>query len=122
MSSAIVRAVLVLGVSLLLGTAQLSAGQAQKPAEPQKKGGGSHSMTGCLQKGTDANTWTLTNVEKVKTVEIVEVASGVNLAPHVGHKITITGTTVPAAKEGAAKGGGHRMKIDQVKMVSAACP
>src|SRR5713226_7157830 len=60
------------------------------------QGAKAHSMTGCLQKGTEANTFMLTNVEGKgpKTVEIV--ASTANLTPHIGHKIEITGTTVSA--------------------------
>jgi hypothetical protein len=98
----------------------------KKPAE--------HSMTGCLDKGETANTWKLTNVtgKGPKTVEIVEVASGVDLAPHVGHTVTITGTAV-STKEAAAKEGvtgtkgmkeekkEHHMKADAVKMVSDTC-
>jgi hypothetical protein len=118
-------------------------------AKGQKKaGGGSHSMTGCLQKGDDANTFKLTDVEGTgpKTVEIVAMASGVDLAPHVGHKVTITGTAVrakAAAKaegttgtavgaKAAAKGEGtkdvkkepgeHHMRASAVKMVSTTCP
>src|SRR5207244_3283735 len=63
----------------------------------KKKGPATHSMTGCLQKG-EGNMFTLTNVEGTgpKTVEIVGTAPGVNLSPHVGHKVEITGTAVSA--------------------------
>ena len=102
-------------------------------AKGQKKAAGSsHSMTGCLQKGDEANTFKLTSVEGSgpKTVEIVGMASGVDLAPHVGHKVTITGTTVgakAAAKAEGTKGtkeerGEHHMRVTAVKMVSATCP
>jgi len=102
-------------------------------AKGQKKaGGGSHSMTGCLQKGDDANTFKLTNVEGSgpKNVEIIGTTSGVDLSPHVGHKVTITGTAVGA--KAAAKTEGtkdvkkeraeHHMRVSAVKMVSATCP
>ena len=101
-------------------------------AKGQKAGGGSHSMTGCLQKGDDANTFKLTNVEGTgpKTVEIVAMASGVDLAPHVGHKVTITGTAVRAKAAAKAEGtkdvkkeqGEHHMRASAVKMVSTTCP
>src|SRR5437773_12112392 len=76
-------------------------------AKGQKKsGGGSHSMTGCLQKGDDPNTFKLTNVEGTgpKNVEIVSMASGVDLTPHVGHKVTVTGTSVGAKTAAKAEG------------------
>ena len=111
----------------------LAAFPAAVGAKGQKKAGGaSHSMTGCLQKGENANTFKLTNVEGTgpKTVEIVSMASGVDLAPHVGHKITITGTAVGAKAAAKAEGtkdvkkeqGEHHMRASAVKMVSATCP
>ena len=108
-------------------------------AAPEAKGGKkkgpakSHTMTGCLQKG-EGNMFTLTNVEGggPKTVEIVGTASGVNLSPHVGHKIEITGTSVGAkraAKSEGAKGnekkeerGESHMQVQSMKMIAPSCP
>jgi hypothetical protein len=93
-------------VALIFGLAVVVAyAQEKPPAE--------HSMTGCLEKGATAKTFRLTNVEKVKTVDIAE--SKADLAPHLGHKIEITGTAV-AGKET------HTMNISAVKMVSPTCP
>jgi len=111
----------------------LTALPAAGAAKGQKKtAGGTHSMTGCLQKGDEANTFKLTNVEGSgpKTVEIVGMASGVDLGPHIGHKVTLTGTTVgrkAAAKAEGTKGtkeerGEHHMRVSAVKMVSTTCP
>ena len=81
-------------------------------------------MTGCLEKGTAPDTYMLTNLEKgPKSVGIV--SSTANLAPHVGHKIEITGTAVPA-KEAEAEPNvpkaPHYMKVTAVKMISTTCP
>jgi hypothetical protein len=92
-------------IACALGFGLVSEAQQQAPRE--------HSMTGCLAKGADANTYKLTNVERVNNVDISE--STANLAPHVGHKIEITGTAVPGKET-------HTMKITAVKMVAAACP
>ena len=54
-----------------------------------------HSMTGCLKKGTEANTYMVTDVEGSGPKSIGIVSSTANLAPHVGHKIEVTGTAVP---------------------------
>src|SRR5579872_4702055 len=83
-----------------------------------------HSMTGCLRAGDAANSYMLSDLEKgPKTVGIV--SSAVNLAPHVGHKIEITGTAVPA-KDAEADANvpkaPHYMKVTAVKMISATCP
>ena len=83
-------------------------------AQAQQGGGAPapHDMTGCLAKNGDK--FQLTNLERgPATVEIAE--STANLAPHVGHKITITGTRDASAP-------GHTMKVTAMKMVAAQCP
>ena len=73
-------------------------------------------FTGCLQTGTADKTYILEKVEPVKTSEVIGtsgtvasvtkydlVPSGtVELQEHVGHKVEVTGVTVPAG-EGDAK-------------------
>jgi hypothetical protein len=119
--------------AILLASAiavSLSASGAAQTKGAKKAGRGSHSMTGCLQKGDEPNTYKLTNVEGTgpKTVEIV-AASGVDLAPHVGHKVTITGATMRAKAAAKAEGtkdmkeerGEHHMRATAVQMVSNTC-
>jgi hypothetical protein len=85
-----------------------------------------HTMTGCVQKGTAANTFVVANTAEKgpKTISIIE--SKANLAPHVGHKIDITGTAVPNKEAESMKPmpskGDHYMKLTAVKMISATCP
>ena len=84
-----------------------------------------HSMTGCLKAGPTPGTFMLTDVEKgPKTVGIVSAAE--NLAPHVGHKVEITGTAVPEAeamKENKdVPKAPHYMKVTAMKHISATCP
>jgi hypothetical protein len=84
-----------------------------------------HTMTGCVQKGTAADTFVLTNTDAKgpKTIGIVE--SKENLTPHVGHVIAITGTDVPAKEAESAKPAppkaDHYMKVTSLKMVSTTC-
>jgi hypothetical protein len=132
MKCSVVRFTFLAAIAVALATIPLAAGAQGTKGTAKKAGGGSHSMTGCLQKGTEANTYELTNVEGTgpKTVEIVGTAKGVDLAPHVGHKVTITGTAVSAkaaakkegTKEMKEEQGEHHMRISAVKMVSATCP
>ena len=111
MRTAIIAAVLAFGWGF-----GVAAQEAEKP----------HNMAGCLQKGKEAKTFALTDDKGTKTVELVE--STVNLSPHLGHKIEITGTTDSARekKEEKDKQEGkkvdHYMKVSAVKMISAACP
>ena len=114
MRSSIVAAGVVAG---MLSFAPTSA-QGQAPQE--------HTMTGCLQKGTEANTYLVMNTAEKgpKTIGIME--SKANLAPHVGHKIDITGTAVPSKEAESVKPmpprADHYMKISAIKMVSSTCP
>jgi len=83
-----------------------------------------HTMTGCLRAGTAPGTFYLSDLEKgPKQVGIV--SSDVNLAPHVGHKIDITGTAVAPADAEMNKDvpkSPHYMKITAIKMESPTCP
>ena len=106
MKASIVMTAFVFACSLGFGL------RAQAPQDAPKE----HSMTGCLQTGTVAGTFRLTDVESgPKTVEIAE--STANLAPHVTHKIEITGTVVTGKDPQA-----HTMKVTAMRMVARACP
>ena len=78
-----------------------------------------HNMTGCLQKTPDGKNFMLT-VNNKKTVEFSK--SSVDLTPHLGHQIQITGTTDTEreAKEGGQQNG-HYMEVSAVKVIAAGC-
>lgn len=104
--------------ALLLAPATMIA--QDKPAAKE------HTMTGCLQKGTGEGTFVVQNTAEKGPKMIGIVSSTANLAPHVGHKIDITGTAVPNAEAESAKPAppkaDHYMRITAVKMVSTTCP
>jgi hypothetical protein len=84
-----------------------------------------HSMTGCLKAGDAPGTYTVTDVEGSGPKSIGIVSTTANLAPHVGHKIAITGTAVPPKEAEVDKNvpkAPHYMKVSAVKMISATCP
>jgi len=95
-------------------------------AQPQKMDAKEHSMTGCLKAGTAANTYMLTDVEGNGPKSVGIVSSEANLAPHIGHKIEVTGTAVPAKQAEAENKdvpkAPHYMKLSGVKMLSTTCP
>ena len=103
-------------VACAFGMSRGTIAQDQAPKE--------HTMTGCLRAGTAAGSYMLTDLEKgPKQVGIV--SSSANLAPHVGHKIDITGTAVPAATAEADPNvpkSPHYMKVTAIKMDSPTCP
>jgi len=106
--------------------------------EKGQKKAAAHDLTGCLEKDTEPNTYKLTNVEGKgpKAAEIIP-ASGVDLAAHVGHKVTITGEAMKAKEATKAEGETttgtkgtlnktregreHHMRADAVKMISTSC-
>jgi hypothetical protein len=84
-----------------------------------------HSMTGCLKAGPTPGSYMLTDLAQgPKTVGIV--SSTVNLAPHVGHKVELTGTAVPeeeAMKENKdVPKAPHYLKVTAMKHISTSCP
>lgn len=131
-----------LGFSVQLADAQYGSDQKTKTTTTAKattaKAGGTHSMTGCLAKGTEPNTYMLTQIEGKgpKEAELIEVPATLNLAPHVGHKVEITGVNVstkaaaraetnakkPAKGATKQEAGEHHMKPTALKMIAASCP
>ena len=97
----------------------ISVGTTAQDAAPK-----THAMTGCLRAGTAPDTYMLSDLEKgPKTVGIV--SSDAKLAPHVGHKIEITGTGVAPKDAEAMKDvpkADHYMKVTAIKMISPTCP
>jgi len=103
----------------------LMAGLTATLGAQDKKAPGEHSMTGCLQKGTQPNSYLLDNVEGKGPKSVGIVSSAANLAPHVGHKIEITGVNVPATEAESDKNvprAPHYMKLSGIKMISTTCP
>src|SRR5207244_12388892 len=74
---------LVALLAIVSALAVAVAVQAQQAAPKE------HSMTGCLKKGTEANSYMVTDVEGTGPKSIGIVSSTANLAPHVGHKIEV---------------------------------
>ena len=118
---------------------QAGAGQADKPKDPasQKVSAKPHTMTGCLEKGTDENTFRLTNAEGTgpKTAELHADAK-LKLSAHVGHKVAITGTDIDpkAMKKGTTgttggaasaapkeSAGDHQMRVQSIKHIAPTC-
>ena len=94
----------------------------------QKNGnkGGNKTVTGCLQKGDEADEFSLTGDDgKVYDLK----SSSVKLAEHVGHKVTVSGTFKPEsyekdeAKEGKESGKKEAgdIQVSNLKMVSSSC-
>ena len=117
---------------LLLGAWSTTAAEGQRKGK-KSAGGGAVTVSGCLRKGPEANTYVLTNVTGGASYELIGAPASVNFAPHVGHKIEVTGKNISkpnkAAKiegeKGAAKKeerGERHLEVQSIKMVSTSCP
>ena len=131
---------------LSLGTgiacAVLVAGSIQASQET-KKADEVVTVTGCLEKGDDANTFKLSHTadtagaatkaaEAVKPdYELIGAPASLKLSEHVGHKVTITGAKVSAEDAAKIEGGGksaagqameRHLKVTDIKHVAATCP
>src|SRR5579871_863094 len=85
-------AVLVFGLSCFA--------QSQDEQNRATRSGKSQSVTGCLAKGSTDGEFTLTTTDG-KTYN-VRTNSDVNLAEHINHKVTITGTAVKGDRDGTS--------------------
>jgi hypothetical protein len=128
----------------------VAAGAETKAAETKKEG--TKTLTGCLQKGTEAGTFTLTNVTggpaaTNKDWELMDIPASLKMDEHVGHKVSVTGSvvgvgaaakmegeatsTTPAGgtgktdttKTGMSDEAMHRhLKVSSMKHIAATCP
>jgi ABC-type sugar transport system substrate-binding protein len=119
----------ILALFMFAGATGLAAAQDTKETTHKK----TRNLTGCLQKGDDAKEFNLVT-GKGGTWEIK--SDSVDLAPHVGHTVTVTGVvsnaTMHGVKEDAkAEAKEHGMDknstehghltVTHVKMVSDSC-
>ena len=78
------RLLILIAVSFVLGFYCTPSGFAQ-----EKSASGKKTVTGCLQKGDEADEFSITG-EDGKTYGLR--SSAVDLSKHLGHKVTVTGT------------------------------
>jgi len=103
------------------------AAQEQSAKSKDGKSGKRVTVTGCLAKGDEANEFSITGADG-KTYGLR--SNSVALADHLGHKVTVTGTTTKGEKEekeaNEKKEGGKKeyadVQVSNLKMVSTSCP
>jgi len=97
-----------------------------KPTDDQSK---TKAVTGCLQKGDQADQFSITG-EDGKSWDLR--SSTVKLADHVGHQVTVTGSPTREAKAEEKKKEGQvekaagkeelgELRVTSLKMVSQSC-
>jgi hypothetical protein len=130
-----------LGLGVGIVCAALLTGFAQA-AQETKKSDEVVTVTGCLEKGDEANTFKLSHTAETAGVaakaaeamkpdyELIGAPASLKLTEHVGHKVTITGAKVDAKEaakiEGKESTAGEKMerhlKVTDIKHVAATCP
>jgi len=120
----------ILGLILLGGAALATAATKHSTA--------GITLTGCLQKGDEPNTFLLTNATgtgaKADRWELIGAPASLKMSDHVGHKVEVSGHAVGAGaaakKEGkkgaktekAEEAGEHHLQVRSLKHVSPTCP
>jgi Protein of unknown function (DUF5818) len=97
-------------------------------AAPEKKAEKSQTVTGCLQKGDEAGEFSLKG-DDGKTWGLR--STSVKLDQHIGHQVTVTGSTAHETKaeekkEGQVENAGSKteyadLTVTSLKMVSESC-
>lgn len=109
---------------LLMGTG--SGASAQTKSTMHKMHHKTTSVTGCLQKGDEANEYSI----KSSNGKMYGLTSTkVQLSEHVGHKVKVRGYITPESAEGneanenaaGEKGGDIDMTVTSLKMISKTC-
>ena len=116
---------------LCLSLCPIALAQGTAPEKQEKKADKSahtQSVTGCLQKGDEAGEFSITG-EDGKTWGLR--STSVKLDEHIGHKVTVTGSTTHETKaeekkEGQVENAGSKaeyadLTVTSLKMVSDTC-
>ena len=114
--------------SIVLALLMSLTALAQDTTKPSDDQSTTKAVTGCLQKGDQADQFSITG-EDGKSWDLR--SSTVKLADHVGHQVTVTGSPTREAKaeekkEGqvenaARKEGLGELRVTDLKMVSPSC-
>lgn len=107
--------------ALLVVACVLALSQGGRAQDASKQ----HSITGCLRNGSAPNTYMISNRGKTAPIAMGIVSSNVDLATHLGHKVEITGTLVPAKEAEAdpkVPKSFHYMNVTAIQTISATCP
>ena len=94
--------------------------QGQEKKGSASRTGGDVTVTGCLQKGDGPNEYAITENGKSYGLR----SDTVNLASHLNHKVTVTGTPTSATEKKGSKESteeSEHLQVTNLKMVSTSC-
>jgi hypothetical protein len=102
------RIVVLLVSAIFIGQVALRGAPTQESAQPPEE----TTVVGCLQANANTGEFALANDEK--TTYQVHAAEGVEIAPHVNHRVELTGTIEKTESS-------MIFKAKTLKMVSTSC-
>jgi hypothetical protein len=131
----------IVGALGLAAVLAVGAGATEAKAAAPKAGGTMKSLTGCLEKGDEPNTFKLTHVTGQGDWELIGAPASLKMSDHVGHKVEVAGSALSAAaaekaehkagekeskaeekKEMKDEKGEHHLKVASLKHVAPTCP
>jgi len=108
---------IILGFVLAVGVITLAASAQKGDKEAART-----TVTGCLQKGDEADEFAITG-EYGKNYELV--SRTIKLSAHVGHKVRVTGTLIEEESEEQEKEAGEgwagKIYVTSLRVVSETC-
>ena len=113
-----------LKITSALGSALLFAALSQPSfARGKTSSGATQTVTGCVAQGDEPNEYSI-KADDGKTYGLK--SAKVDLAKHMGHKVTVTGSVTAAKEKNKVSKSGvpeedMHMKVNDLKMVSTTC-
>jgi len=119
------KRIMIASLALVFGLAVAAGAAAPKAASHA----GTKSLTGCLEKGDEANTFKLTHVTGGQDWELMDAPASLKMSDHVGHKVEVSGSVMSTAAAAKAEkttaskeAGEHHLKVTGLKHVAPTCP
>ena len=110
-------------LTAVLGFAICGLATTAQTAQKDSKKSNGITVTGCLQKGDEADEFAITGSDG-KNYELV--SSSVKLSAHVGHKVSVTGALIGEKNEENEKkeegeGWSGKIRVASLKMIAESC-
>ena len=90
-----------------------------KTAKPHQLRGKQATITGCLQKGSELNEYTITGENGKK---YVLRSTTIKLGDHIGHKVKVKGNLRPEGAKNESAGESDILNATSLEMLSDNCP
>jgi len=118
-----ISSALLVAVALSVGVHAQSGGAMAKDDKMGKMETPTKTYTGCVAAGAETGTFALTHVmadDHMKNATMTVSSKGIDLSKHIGHKVTVTGSSEPDKMDAMGKQM-SAFTVKSLKMVSGSC-